>query len=138
MPYKDPAARRAYDKQRYLDNHESVLAQQRQYYLDNRDARLAAIRLYSKNRLTKLRDIVMELKKRPCMDCKGHFHFAAMDFDHRPGEVKVQNITDLMRNQRTSVKNLQLELAKCDLVCSNCHRVRTYNRRIEDDNLEEP
>jgi hypothetical protein len=31
--------------------------------------------------------------------------------------------------RRTSKETLDRELAKCDLVCANCHRERTYQRR---------
>jgi len=54
-----------------------------------------------------------ELKAAPCMDCGGTFHPSAMTFDHRPGTNKVK------------------DLAKCDLVCANCHAVRTFQRREE-------
>ncbi|MBL8795151.1 MAG: hypothetical protein JNM56_14690 [Planctomycetia bacterium] len=50
-----------------------------------------------------------------------------MDFDHRPGERKVANLTVLVK--RGAAKEVILaEMAKCDLVCVNCHRERTYQR----------
>lgn len=69
-----------------------------------------------------------EIKKQPCMDCGGSYHFAAMDFDHRDGEQKAFNVGNALGNGY-SERTLRDEIAKCDLVCSNCHRVRTYNRR---------
>jgi hypothetical protein len=51
-----------------------------------------------------------------------------MDFDHRPGEEKLFNVS------RFCVASMQLvlaEVAKCDLVCSNCHRIRTIKRLRE-------
>jgi len=47
-----------------------------------------------------------------------------MDFDHRPGEVKVGSIQKLMHNP----EKLKAELLKCDLVCACCHRIRTFTR----------
>jgi len=53
-----------------------------------------------------------------------------MDHDHRDGEIKLFNISDLIsRKLRVSTETLKKELAKCDVVCANCHRERTYQRR---------
>lgn len=68
---------------------------------------------------------IRKLKEAPCIDCGGFFHFAAMDFDHRPGTKKKGVISQVMN---ISKKAALEEIKKCDLVCSNCHRVRTYNR----------
>lgn len=37
------------------------------------------------------------LKTNPCMDCGNIFHPAAMQWDHRPGEEKVGNISELVQ-----------------------------------------
>jgi hypothetical protein len=62
----------------------------------------------------------------PCVDCGHEYDFEAMDFDHRPGEPKRFNLT---RGYQHSMAAINAELAKCDLVCSNCHRERTRRRR---------
>lgn len=62
----------------------------------------------------------------PCTDCGGYFPSECMDFDHRPGEVKLRNIGK-MSNYR-SHDLIREEIAKCDLVCANCHRTRTRKR----------
>lgn len=46
-----------------------------------------------------------------------------MDFDHRPGTIKVADVSVLARSS-TKERTLD-EIAKCDLVCANCHRIRT-------------
>lgn len=51
-----------------------------------------------------------------------------MDFDHRPGETK---LFDICLGYRYSRKKLDAEIAKCDVVCANCHRDRTYKREME-------
>ena len=67
-----------------------------------------------------------ELKERtPCADCGRHFHFAAMDFDHVRGS-KVERIAELAKNG--SFRKMIAEIKKCEIVCSNCHRVRTFVR----------
>lgn len=61
-----------------------------------------------------------------CMDCNGSFPSVAMDFDHVRGE-KVANIGTLC-SAAAPLQKLKDEIAKCELVCANCHRVRTRDR----------
>jgi hypothetical protein len=71
--------------------------------------------------------LVREAKNRPCADCGVWYPHYVMDFDHRPGEKKRANLTVLA--QRGAPREVILaEIAKCDVVCSNCHRKRTYLR----------
>jgi hypothetical protein len=60
-----------------------------------------------------------------CADCGYAEHHAALDFDHRPGTVKVR---DVKGGQQLGWEALLAEIAKCDVVCANCHRIRTYER----------
>lgn len=59
-----------------------------------------------------------------CMDC-GFMpkRYSQMDFDHRDGVDKVDNINNLIKNG--SWEQIYAEIEKCDLVCANCHRLRT-------------
>jgi hypothetical protein len=61
-----------------------------------------------------------------CADCGYRAHPAALDFDHRPGEVKLFSINEA---KRKSWMALHTEIGKCDIVCANCHRIRTANRK---------
>lgn len=70
---------------------------------------------------------LIELKSAPCMDCGGTFPPVAMDFDHRQGTEKRDSVSKL--GCRGKMSAMLAEIAKCDLVCSNCHRVRTWRRR---------
>jgi hypothetical protein len=65
-----------------------------------------------------------------CMDCGGKFHFTSMDFDHRESALKVMSVSSLVHLGR-SIKTIKKEMAKCDIVCANCHRVRTWSRLNE-------
>lgn len=64
----------------------------------------------------------------PCMDCGRHFKACQMDFDHT-GEKK-GGVAWLLSKGAT-LAAIKSEIAKCDLVCANCHRVRTQGRRTE-------
>lgn len=66
-----------------------------------------------------------------CADCGYRQHPAALDFDHRPGEVKIR---DIKSGQHLGWEALMVEIRKCDVVCANCHRIRTFRRRGGDEN----
>lgn len=74
----------------------------------------------------RLRAWVASLKSGPCVDCHNIFPPCVMDFDHRSG--KVSNIS-LMVTQCKSRASILEEISKCDLVCSNCHRIRTCKQQ---------
>ena len=63
----------------------------------------------------------------PCADCGGVFHPAAMQWDHLPGFEKADNLSLLAR--RGGRQRVLDEIAKCELVCANCHAVRSHVRR---------
>jgi hypothetical protein len=68
------------------------------------------------------------LRAVPCADCRLRFPPCAMDFDHRDPSTKSSGVTRLIG--RAGTARLLAEAAKCDIVCANCHRARTYNRRV--------
>lgn len=68
------------------------------------------------------------MKNVPCADCGNRFHTWVMEFDHREGEVKLGNVSRLFLVARLAESKLLEEVNKCDIVCSNCHRMRTYRR----------
>lgn len=68
--------------------------------------------------------VIKELKSKPCTDCGKTFDPVCMDFDHRPGEVKVGQVSQFRHNEAA----FYAEVAKCDLVCACCHRLRGKNR----------
>jgi hypothetical protein len=57
-----------------------------------------------------------------------------MDFDHMGGHHKKNNVSRMMLTD-CSLKTIKEEIKKCELVCANCHRIRTFRRRgrIEED-----
>ena len=67
-------------------------------------------------------------KSRPCADCGVSYPYYVMQFDHLGG--KDWNIGRLVSIGATSAK-IALEIAKCELVCANCHAERTHQRRLD-------
>jgi len=73
--------------------------------------------------------MLRKAKSVPCADCGLSFPYYVMDFDHRPGPVKCFNLANVAGQTRISLARLEAEIAKCDVVCANCHRIRTHERR---------
>lgn len=61
-----------------------------------------------------------------CADCRHAYPSECFHFDHRPGTGKVRNLATMWHT--SSEAAVAAELAKCDLVCANCHAVRTRDR----------
>jgi hypothetical protein len=68
---------------------------------------------------------VREQKDVPCSDCGQRYPYYVMQFDH-VGDDKVANITTLLRT--CGWEKLRAEVAKCDVVCANCHSERSHQR----------
>ena len=58
------------------------------------------------------------------MDC-GVSDVRVLEFDHVRGE-KLGIISKMVSN--VSAKVLEDEIAKCEIVCANCHKIRTADR----------
>jgi hypothetical protein len=77
------------------------------------------------------RQKVYDFKNVPCRDCGIAYPSYVMDFDHRPEEIKLFTVGDSARKYGWAT--VLAEIAKCDVVCSNCHRERTHQRRRMND-----
>lgn len=73
------------------------------------------------------RVIIHAAKAEPCAECGGTFHFAAMQFDHVRGEKRF--VIGRFVQSEKSLDLLREEIAKCEVVCANCHAVRTWNQK---------
>lgn len=104
MP-RDPEKQRA-AKRRYYDRNKHV-------YLEK-----------NRRKRKRMKALAREAKSVPCMDCGQRYPYFVMDFDHR--EHKRALIPRLINS--LSLRRLEAEIAKCDVVCSNCHRSRTFRR----------
>lgn len=64
------------------------------------------------------------LKDKPCADCRTKYPPECMDFDHVVGPKLFKIGDSVGRTRETTLA----EIAKCELVCANCHRIRTKER----------
>jgi len=59
-----------------------------------------------------------------CMDCKVRYPYYVMDFDH----LRDKRFS-LAHRKDNHISRIKEEIAKCELVCANCHRIRTWKRK---------
>ena len=65
------------------------------------------------------------LQSHPCVDC-GESDLVVLDLDHVRGE-KIKTVTDMVRGG-WSIAKIDIEIAKCEVRCANCHRRKTAER----------
>ena len=66
---------------------------------------------------------------RGCADCGYKEHPVALQFDHLPGTLKIGTVAQM--TYRVPIEALLDEIAKCEVVCANCHRQRTHDRILK-------
>lgn len=98
-----------------------LLSRVRMGYKNKEDARSAdKARAHSKREALNLYKT-----EKGCADCGYNEHWAALEFDHIPGQTKVRTVASLVYH---SWEKIFEELAKCEVVCANCHAIRTQHR----------
>ena len=112
MPYADPQSQAAL---------QSMRRARRKHYRNNRRAYMDRAR----ERRRELENLVRQRKSVPCTDCGRRFPYYVMQFDHVTDD-KVGNIGEFVR--RANRTQLLAELEKCEVVCANCHAIRTWSR----------
>ena len=102
----------------------------RKWRAENKEANKIIRAREQKIQQAKNRDYLDSLKTKACCDCLVTFPPECMDFDHVRGEklFGINTQTAAYKKER-----IEAEVAKCDLVCSNCHRSRTKKRMIDPD-----
>ncbi len=69
--------------------------------------------------------IVAPFLSQPCADCGLTYPPAVMEFDHT-GDNKARNVMSMAGYTK---ERILAEIAKCEVVCGNCHNLRTHGRR---------
>lgn len=112
MPSNDPTYQSKYIKKHYQDNKE--------YYREKARQRKAEL-------LPKRKAIIARYKTmKGCVDCGFNSHPEALDFDHlRDKEFLVSAGV----NGMIAWSRIKAEVAKCEVRCANCHRIKTAERR---------
>lgn len=111
MPYKDPEAQKAAQKAWYERNKKEISRKIR----DARTIKRQYVRDY-------------KLNNSVCTDCGISYPPHVLDFDHL--RDKKFGISGKGVKDNTLEKIIE-EIAKCEIVCANCHRHRTYMRSAD-------
>lgn len=97
----------------------------RSHYNANKAYYLQKTKLRNEEVRGKVRDLLWEvLKAAGCTDC-GEPDPVVLEFDHISD--KTTSVAALVSQNHTWPRILR-EIAKCEVVCANCHRRRTYSR----------
>lgn len=91
----------------------------KQYYKENKEYHRKYIYERRKKYAADMRIIKNEAKSIGCIKCNEK-DVCCLDFHHNDPTKKLYNISALAH--RVSKKKLLVELKKCSILCSNCHR----------------
>ena len=108
MPTKDPAKKAEY---------------QRRWYEKNKERHRSKVLEYKYKIIAEIR----KLKEQPCSDCGLCYPYPVMEYDHVRGEKLFESGHAGVLGY--SMAKVLSEIEKCDLVCANCHRIRTHVRK---------
>lgn len=101
------------------------------YSLDNKDKGKAyncksCEKERQKNQRSNGRQFIYDyLKDNECVDC-GETNPIVLEFDHRNPDTKEYNVSNMTTRK---IEVIQTEIDKCDVVCANCHRIRTAKQQ---------
>lgn len=76
-------------------------------------------------RKEKIRLLIIEKKDVPCADCEIKYPYYVMDFDHKKDKRFNLSIAAV---KHIGIEKVIEEINKCEVVCANCHRIRTFNK----------
>ena len=116
MPWKDKNKYKSEAYREYMRDY------QRNWHQKNKVQRVAKIH----KRKEQLRAFYNELKENlECAKC-GENHPATLQFHHRDPQKKEFNLSEAVR-QGYSVERIKREIAKCTVLCANCHAKIHYD-----------
>lgn len=95
----------------------------REHYKNNKNKYSESAQRNRPNYVLRNKEYVIEyLKSNPCVDC-GEIDIMVLEFDHR--EPLLKRGSRISNFYGSSLETLKKEIAKCDVVCANCHARRT-------------
>ena len=102
----------------------------REYYHSHKDRQLPLALVRRRKYYWAKRRYINKVKDIPCADCSKKYPYYVMDFDHKNPRSKINDIAFMVRSN-WSLKRIKKEVAKCEVVSANCHRIRTFAKQAE-------
>ncbi len=97
------------------------------FYEEHREDEIDRSYEITKRRREQAQRFIYEyLSNRTCIDC-GEYDFAVLTFDHVRGQKKMD--VSQMVQQGYAIDAIMEEIAKCEVVCANCHMRREQKRK---------
>lgn len=139
MPYKDPVIRRLkgneYSRHSRLKHRDAILKRGREwmraYRLERPNAwhewhisNIEKHRAERRHQRVEKAKLIDDLKRSGCVDC-GNVDIRVLDFDHVRG-TKLTGVSMLVGYR---IERILAEIAKCEVRCANCHRIKTWERK---------
>lgn len=115
------------DKTRKDGRHHACKACRAIYYRERDKNRPSEQKMgYHRNSRKEKQLFLRELKESsPCTDCQTYYPYYVMTFDHMGTAEKS---FELSQFASYGMPRILQEIAKCELVCSNCHAIRSWKR----------
>ena len=104
------------------DNAEKMRAYRREWYYKNKETQISRQR----QRRKEIREWFDAYKRTLCCEVCGENHPACLSFHHVDESKKKFNL-GILRSGDWSIKTILAEIAKCQVLCENCHRKLHYN-----------
>ena len=83
-------------------------------------------KIYKKNLYDKVSNYLNEYKlNKGCQECGYNESPYALEFHHRDRQIKTKNVSNFRKSSWTQLDQIVEEVKKCDILCSNCHKILT-------------
>ncbi len=115
MPYSNKEKKSEYDKKRYQLNKEKISEKKAEYYQLNKEKRAEYIK--------EKKAYCIEYLGGKCVKCGAT---ERLEFDHIDRTTKKYSIGGRVSH---NFDNLKEELNKCQLLCYDCHKIKTKSER---------
>jgi hypothetical protein len=114
-------------KKEYRQSHRTEMSEKdKRTYANTREQQQVRKREEQRHIVQSIREFLVVFRENtPCVDCGRYYPHYVMEFDHIRGARKA-GVSSLMRQ---GWKAVLVEIEKCDLVCGNCHNIRTHSRK---------
>lgn len=128
-PEERSIKRKEYNDRYKAKNKQRILEYNREYRKihKERDREKKALRMV-RSRAEKKQKAVDYMGNK-CLDCQQNFPNCCYDFHHLDPTKKDLSLSQLVGSR--SWEKILIELEKCVMLCSNCHRIRHWKENLE-------